>query len=119
MVRMLSFSAYFLLKNPLKVDFFAVTTVVVFAGVASTGAFFSGASTTSDVSTVVSSTVTSSTGVSTCSSVLVISASDTGVSTVFAAVFGLVVLFLLDLLDDFGFFVAIIPPFNDIRYIIA
>ena len=100
MVRMLSFSSYFLAKKPLKQDPLLVADVT-------TGL--------SDVSTfsVVS-------GFSIFSSVLVIGASDTGFSTVFAAVFGLVVLFaLVDLPDAFGFFVAIIPPLFDIINIIS
>lgn len=84
---MLSFSSYFLPKNPLRQDFgFSLFAVVFF------------------------------------STVLVFGASDTGFSTVFAAVvFGLVV-FAVDLVvlvDDFGFFVAIIPPLFDISFIIA
>ena len=72
-----SFSSYFLLKKPLKMDLFSVVSTV-----------------------------------STFSTGLVLGASDTGFTAVFAAVLGLVVDLDFDevFADDFGFFVAIIPP---------
>lgn len=79
---MLSFSAYFLLKKPVRQDFFSSVSFTTVLG-----------------------------------------ASDTGFSSVFAAVvFGFVVfaaVLTVDFADDFGFFVAMYSSFIDISFIIA